>query len=170
MTVDASWPFRVEVVHSRRRSKTVGAQLRGGVLTVRVPGWMPADEAEQWADEMARRFARRHRAEGVDLAGRANRLARTHGLPAPRSVRWVDMATRWGSCTPASGEVRVATRVAGFPSWVLDYVLVHELAHLMVPDHSPEFWTLVSRYHLAERARGYLIAKSGDDPDVDDVD
>ena len=42
------------------------------------------------------------------------------------------------------------------PSWVLDYVLVHELAHLRVPGHGPKFWALVDRYPRTERARGYL--------------
>ena len=72
------------------------------------------------------------------------------------------MQSRWGSCTPADGSVRISVRLAPFPLWVLDYVLVHELAHLAVADHSPRFWALVDRYPLSERARGYLIAKSGD--------
>ena len=65
----------------------------------------------------------------------------------------------------AEGTIRISSRVAGFPAWVLDYLLVHELAHLVVGDHSPAFWEVVNRYPKAERARGYLIAKSGDDED-----
>jgi hypothetical protein len=42
------------------------------------------------------------------------------------------------------------------PDWVVDYVLLHELVHLVVPSHSAKFWALVGRYPRAERARGYL--------------
>jgi predicted metal-dependent hydrolase len=42
------------------------------------------------------------------------------------------------------------------PDWVLDYVLLHELAHLVVPSHNSLFWNLVARYPRAERARGFL--------------
>ena len=65
---------------------------------------------------------------------------------------------RYGSCTPATATIRISTRVAQMPLWVLDYVLVHELAHLLEANHSPRFWELVARYPLSERARGYLIA------------
>ncbi|MEY2996374.1 MAG: hypothetical protein RLZZ39_1199, partial [Actinomycetota bacterium] len=69
----------------------------------------------------------------------------------------------WGLCTPLTGEVKISSRLVGAPNWVLDYVIVHELAHLVVDDHGPDFWHVVNRYPRAERAIGYLIAKSGDD-------
>jgi predicted metal-dependent hydrolase len=42
------------------------------------------------------------------------------------------------------------------PGYVVDYVLLHELAHLLVPDHGPDFWALLEAYPRTERARGYL--------------
>jgi predicted metal-dependent hydrolase len=48
--------------------------------------------------------------------------------------------------------------VARFPDWVLDFVLLHEMAHLVHSDHGPAFRELLDRYPLAERARGYLLA------------
>ena len=63
------------------------------------------------------------------------------------------------------GTIRLSDRLAPWPPWVRDYVLVHELAHLAVPDHSPAFWRLVDRYPLSERARGFLIAKGMEEDD-----
>lgn len=157
--------MRVEVVRSARRRKTVQAFLRGDVVTVHVPASMSkADEAKA-VDELVGRLLRRHRSHRVDVEERARALADRYGLPRAAGVRWVDnQQARWGSCSPESGVIRVSNRLADLPRWVLDYVLVHELAHLIHADHSPAFWALVSRYPRAERARGYLMAK-GVEPD-----
>jgi predicted metal-dependent hydrolase len=152
----------VEIVRSARRRRTVGAQVKQGVLVVTVPSWMSHADAERHAQEFRRRFAKRLAAGAVDLHRRAAELAAAHGLPTPADIAWREMRSRWGSCTPGTGQIRIATAVAGFPPWVLDYVIVHELAHLLEANHSSRFWALVARYPRAERARGYLIAKSGD--------
>jgi len=162
-TVEPGTPFRVEVRRSARRTRSVGANLIGDVLQITVPTWMSKSEEAHWVGEMSRRYFRRHTAAGIDLFDRAVALARRYDMPKPRSVRWVDMDGRWGSCTPSTGAIRVSRRVALFPPWVLDYVLVHEVAHLEVLDHNAAFWRLVARYPKSERAIGYLIAKSGDD-------
>ena len=156
----SSAPFTVEIVRSSRRTRTVGASMVDGVLRVVVPTWMSRADEQRWAEEMTRRYQRKNTTVGIDLLSRAVTLARRHDLPKPRTVRWVDMRTRWGSCTPADGSIRIDRRLGAFPPWVLDYVLVHELAHLEVLDHGPAFWKLVARYHQAERAIGYLMAKS----------
>ncbi len=69
------------------------------------------------------------------------------------------MTTRWASCSPGSGEIRVSEALREVPSYVLDYVVVHELAHLVVPGgHPPQFWEVVRRFPRTERAMGYLEA------------
>ncbi len=157
-------PFVVTIERSARRKRTVGAQLVGGVLTVVVPTWMSRAEQDHWVDVMSGRFRRKMSADRVDLADRALTLSRRYDLARVREIRWSDdMLKRWGSCTPSTGVIRISTRLARFPDWVIDYVIVHELAHLEVNDHSLMFWNLVHRYPTAERAIGYLIAKSGDD-------
>lgn len=162
-------PFRIEVVRSARRTRTASARLVGGVLVVRVPAALSSDEEADLVARLARRVARRQRSEAVDLDARARLLARRLDLPVPGRVRWVDnQHTRWGSCTPSAGDIRISSRLASMPRWVLDYVLVHELAHLAVADHSPAFWALVARYERAERARGFLMAKGLEDDDRED--
>ena len=163
-TDDDVAPFTVEVVRSAQRKRTVGAELRGGVLIVRVPQWMSRAEESHWVDKMSASFRRKLSSDRIDLPRRAAALARRHELPHPRDIRWADdMTTRWGSCTYTTGTVRISNRLAAFPDWVVDYVIVHELCHLEVRGHGPDFWKLVHRYPKAERAIGYLIAKAGDD-------
>ena len=161
-------PFVVEVTRSTRRRKTVGAHLVGGVLRIALPSWMSRAEEAHWIREMSGRFERKMSADRLRLDERAATLARRHDLRVPVTIRWAnDMRSRWGSCTPSQGTIRISTRLATFPDWVIDYVIVHELAHLDVLGHNAEFWQLVYRYPKAERAIGYLIAKSGDGDDVD---
>jgi predicted metal-dependent hydrolase len=160
----------VEVVRSRRRRKTVEAQVVDGVIRVSVPAVMSkADEAVYVADVVAK-LERKYQSRHVDLEARAEQLARRHRLPRARSVRWSDnQRSRWGSCSITSAEIRISTRLADLPSWVLDYVLVHELAHLVEARHGPAFDALVARYPRAERAIGYLLAKDLHDEPVDDA-
>ena len=158
--------MEVEVVRSARRRKTVHARLVDGVLHVAIPSWMSKAEEARHVANMVGRFERRTATEAIDLAARAEVLAARHGLPHPSSIKWVDnQESQWGSCTPAHSTIRISSRLAAYPSWVVDYVVVHELAHLVEAGHGAAFWELVNRYPKTERARGYLIAKSVDGDD-----
>lgn len=159
----------VEVVRSRRRRKTVEAQMVDGVIRVSVPATMSRAEEAAYVADLVEKLQRKYRSDHVDLEERARILSQRHGLPRARSVRWADnQRSRWGSCSVRSRDIRISTRLAGCPTWVLDYVLVHELAHLVHADHSPAFDALVARYPKAERAIGYLLAKDLDDEPLDD--
>ncbi len=162
--------MEIELVRGTRRRKHVEAVLIGDRLRVSFPRWMSLAEAGEVAHELADRMRRRVDPSYIDVAARTRRLARDYGMPRPREVRWSDQQTsRWGSCTPDDRSIRVSSRLAAFPAWVLDYVLVHELAHFLVPHHGPAHDELVNRYPYAERARGFLIAKDLD-PDTEHPD
>ncbi|MFB9620767.1 M48 metallopeptidase family protein [Brooklawnia cerclae] len=169
LTLPASLPpgvSRVEVRRSARRRKTVSARVEGDTAVLLLPDGMSRADEQRWVTTMVARLAsRRHRAPGSDdeLAARAAIVARRHLEPAvgqalrPTSVRWVTtMNQRWASCSTDAGTIRVSHRLQQMPDWVLDYVLAHELVHLLVPDHGPRFQELLAHYPQAERARGYL--------------
>ena len=155
----------VVVIRSARRRRTVSAQRRGGAIEIRLPAGMSSAEEATWIERMIRRMRRRPAPGDADLMLKAQQLSSRYfaGELKPSSVRWSDQqSTRWGSCSVDVGSIRLSSRMLDFPAWVVDYVLVHELAHLRYRSHGPRFWSLVARYPLAERARGYLIAKGGE--------
>jgi predicted metal-dependent hydrolase len=175
-------PPNVEVRRSARRRRTVSAYRDGDKTVVMVPSRLSKAEEEQWVATILERLAereRRRRPSDEALMERARELSRRYmdGVPDPVSVRWVaNQRTRWGSCTPDDGTIRLSTRLRGMPGWVVDYVIIHELAHLLVPGHGPDFWNLVARYPKSERARGFLegVAAAahlpGEDAEDDDVE
>jgi predicted metal-dependent hydrolase len=155
----------VEVRRSQRRRRTVSAYRDGERVVVLIPDRFSRAEETEWVERMlARLAAREERIQRTDteLSLRARRLTSRYlsdyaHRVTPASVRWVkNQNGRWGSCTPDDGTIRISHRIQEMPDWVIDYVLLHELAHLVVPSHSARFWDLVNRYPKAERARGYL--------------
>ena len=152
----------VEVRRSRRRRRTVSAYREGGRTVVLIPASFSAAEEERWVERMLVRLDagdRRRDATDETLSARAAHLSRRYlgGHARPTSVRWVStMGRRWGSCTPAEGTIRVSDRLRDVPEYVLDYVLLHELAHLLVAGHGKSFWRLLASYPRLDRARGFL--------------
>ena len=164
--------MEIELVRGTRRRKHVEAELVGDRLRVSFPRWMSLADAQEAAEELAERMRRRIDPARIDVAARARRLAREYGLPRPE-----DACSGRRTSASAGDRARRTTRrsasrrrLAAFPSWVLDYVLVHELAHLLVEHHGPAHDELVNRFPLAERARGFLIAKDLDPDDLDECD
>jgi predicted metal-dependent hydrolase len=155
-------PPAVEVVRSARRRRTISAERVGDRIVVHVPARMSRAEEAEWVTRMVRRILagerRRHRSDD-DLLARAVRLSATYldGRAQPAAVRWVDnQQQRWGSCTPSDRTIRLSRRLASMPDYVVDYVLLHELAHLIEPGHGPAFAALMAPFPTLERAEGYL--------------
>lgn len=155
----------VEVRRSRRRRRTVQAYVDDSTVVVLIPASFSRAEERRHVEDMVAKLSAaqaartRHRGTDVALARRAEELSNDHlgGHAKPSSVRWASNQTRrWGSCTPGTGTIRLSTRLQGMPSHVIDYVLLHELAHLIEPSHSDRFWALVGRFPRSERARGFL--------------
>ncbi|GAA0627686.1 M48 family metallopeptidase [Sporichthya brevicatena] len=153
---------QVEVRRSTRRRSTVSAYREDGRTVVLIPARMSRADERYWVETMLARLQAqeaRGRPSDAELMTRARELSNRYlgGSAVPTSVRWADnQVNRWGSCTPIDATIRLSTRLQGMPRYVVDYVLLHELAHLLVPDHSAAFWKLLEPYPRTERARGYL--------------
>lgn len=156
----------VEVRRSTRRRSTVSARVESGRIVLQMPATLRIAEEQHWVDSMVERVGAKRARPGrsdAELLRRAETVAARYLEPvvgqrlAPGSVRWVtNMNRRWASCSTDSGAIRVSHRLQQMPEYVLDYVLVHELIHLVEPGHNKRFHALLAAYPLAERAEGFL--------------
>jgi predicted metal-dependent hydrolase len=178
--VDGPLNERVEVRRSRRRTSTVSAYRDGDRTIVSIPARFSRAQEREWVVRMLARLAdkeNRRRPSDDGLARRAAELSVKYlgGRARPSSVRWSSrQGRRWGSCTLPEGSIRISTRVRGMPEWVIDYVLLHELAHTLHAGHGPEFWEILDAYPRTERARGFLegvsFSRDASAPDDDDAE
>jgi predicted metal-dependent hydrolase len=152
----------VEVRVSTRRRKTSEARWESGRIVVSLPAHLDVESRQKTTDWLVDRLMSRHRLQSsvgdAELLVRANMLSERYALGAyPASVRWVtNQKARWGSCSYHSKEIRISHRLRVVPQWVLDSVLVHELAHLRHPDHSPAFHRLAGAYPRHQEAASFL--------------
>ncbi|MBM6623292.1 M48 family metallopeptidase [Micrococcaceae bacterium RIT802] len=162
----------VRVLRSRRRRRTVSGVWKNGAAVISVPAALSLRQEDEWIERMVPDIlARRAKAlsrfgENADdeLMQRAGMLNRKYldGRAEPLSVRWVqNQTTRWGSASPGSGAIRLNHQLQRMPGWVQDYILVHELAHLIADDgHGPQFKALEGRYGRRAEAKAYLSGVS----------
>ena len=155
---------RLEVRRSARRRKSIAVHREGDTIVVSAPMWMSQAEVERHAQELVQRLQRRERAPAsdTDLLTRALwlRLEFLPEAPEPASVRWMTMTTRWGSCTTLDRSIRIAESLRRAPQYVIDAVIVHELAHLVEADHGTGFRRLIARYPENSRADAFLAGMS----------
>ena len=155
-------PDGVEVRRSTRLRRSVTAYGEDGRTVVVVPQRMSRADIAPYVEELVGRLAereRRGRRTDDQLEARAAQLSRRHleGRAVPTSVRWVtNQRRRWGSCTPADGTIRLSERLVPMPEYVVDYVLLHELVHLLVADHGPDFEACMRGYPRLLEARAFL--------------
>ncbi len=174
--VPAAIPLRtpdgapVEVRRSARRRRTVAAFWENGTAVVAIPASFTRAQEHEWVHRMLEKLrlqgtrgnrsaGRRQPRNDEDLALHAAALSAKYlgGRAVPSSVRWVsNQNSRWGSATPSEGTIRLSDKLRPMPQWVIDYVLLHELAHLLVAGHNAAFWRLLQAYPETERAKAFL--------------
>ena len=156
----------IEIRRSARRKRTVAAQREGDKTIILAPQRISDKELESIVHSLVTRLDKRQLLQRSDdeLERRAHELVvqyldTTLSLlrPAGVSLRWVtNQNSRWGSCTPMEGTIRISHRLQGVPDYVLDAVIMHELIHLIEPGHNDNFYAYMHRYPKHELAKAFL--------------
>ena len=157
---------KVEVKRSKRAKRNVTAYRDNDKTVVTVPIRMAKRDIDAYVVELVNRLDDRDERDSsqVALEQRARALSRkylgqdlfeTHKVPV--KIRWVvNQNSRWGSCTPDEGTIRLSHRMQRMPGYVIDSVIVHELIHLLITDHGPAFYELMNKFPQHEKAKTYL--------------
>jgi predicted metal-dependent hydrolase len=155
------------MVRDGRLKKNIHYEWNGNQVHIRAPRHIPERQLDEHVAEIVKKIkgkrARVRARADEELEAIAHKINKKYfgGEVEWHSIRWVsNMRKRLGSCTsggPTDGDIRVSDRIKGWPSWVVEYVIAHELAHRQHPNHSKEFWAYVSRYPKTERARGFVM-------------
>jgi predicted metal-dependent hydrolase len=141
-------PTRVDVIEEQQRKLRARVDESSSKLLIRIPSGASASVPvvlESWLRELAR--------QEIELVV-TNQSRRMQVRPGALTIR--DQRTRWGSCSNR-GTLSFNWRLVMVPPTVMEYVVIHELAHLSVPNHSAQFWSLVAHYYPAfKEARSWL--------------
>jgi len=169
--------MKVEIKRSRRRKRTISAKLDGDIMYVYAPVDTPEKELYKIIKNFEKRFARRNLKRKLNkehnLREVFNKLNKIYfdGKIRIKSIEYVtNQQKRCGSCNYKKKTIRISHYLDHMPEWVRDYVIIHEMAHILEPNHSKAFWDIVYRYKLVERARGFLIAKGMEDNQKSDIE
>ncbi len=169
--------MEIKIIRSGKRKRTISARLEGDVMQVQAPADIPEKKLADVIKGFQKRFENRARRKelnrGETLNDIFNRLNERYfaGSLRVNSIEYVtNQEKKFGCCNYNSRTIRISHRLAGMPDWVRDYVIVHEMAHLLEPNHSKSFWNIAYRYQLAERARGFLMAVGMEKENESDIE
>lgn len=150
------------VIRKERRRRSISAFRQGGVIEIHIPAKMSRRQEIEIIPEMISMVLRREsrsRKTDLQLFQMGTELMLEY-LPdfdvQPASINWRSMSERWGSCTTVDRTIRISDRLVGSPTYVLNYIIFHELIHLKVPNHDSDFYNYLSRYADAAKAEAFL--------------
>jgi len=150
----------VKIIRSKRRYKSAGARIKNNVVEIRVPFWLSRAKTKIVANHfLAKMKKKRKKQSDHFLQRRASRLIEKYfdNKIKDFSIIWSSRLTStFGLCSPSKREIKISSRLKQSPSWVIDYLIIHELAHFLVSAHNKQFWSLVNRYLKTKQAKSFL--------------
>ena len=159
--------MEVKINFSRKRIRTIGARMVGDTMHINAPAGIPQERLQRVIDKFKIRFEKQKLRQELNktpetLQEIAQRLNNQYfsGKLEIKSIEYsVNQDRIFGICNHRTKNIKISYRLKEMPDWVRNYVIIHELAHIIEPNHGENFWNIVNRYSLSERARGYLLAK-----------
>lgn len=150
----------IRVRRSARRKKTISVSKEVDIFVLSTPARYSVENNIRSLTQLLNRLAARDHSSASDLVGLADEMSQRYfgGRLRPQSIRWVtnQNVSRWASTTTSTGDIRISHRLQSVPRWVLETVVVHELAHLQIGPHSAEFHALADRHPRQSEAKLYL--------------
>lgn len=157
---------RIKVRKSKRRKRTISAKLINNEIIVYAPHNVADIELNRAIAKFVKSFEKRalkkemSEARELDVIfSKLNNQFFDNRLKIESIEYSVNQNLIYGCCNYRMKRIKISHRIAKMPIWVKEYVLMHEMAHLLEPNHSKRFWDIVNQYKFSERARGFLIAK-----------
>lgn len=171
------YKMEVKVNYSNKRLRTVSGRLINGCLRISAPAVIPRERLDKIIDKLKLRFERKKIKEELnkerplfEIADKLNKRYFSGKLKINSIEYTANQNSRFGCCNYRDARILISHRLSRVPEWVRDSVIIHEMAHLIEPNHGPAFWDIVSRYELTERAKGYLMAVGLDNENEQDVE
>lgn len=168
--------MEVKVKRSPRRKKTISARLIGGVMHVLAPHHLPENKLQESISKLKDRLLKKEQKKELDSKASLYEIAEKLNqkyFGGQIKIGSIEYSTKqksvFGNCSTRRGAIRLSHRLASMPGFVRDYVIIHEMCHIIHPNHKKDFKDLVARYELAERARGFLMAKGFEMNDESEV-
>lgn len=153
--------METRIIRDKRRKRSLAFTIAANTLTIHVPVRLSENRLNSHVEEIKMRIEKENQQRIRSLRQRMEKLNREYfqGRLKVKSISFSKrQKLRFGSCSPKENTIRLSHQLLTAPTFVLNYVIVHELAHLLEANHSSKFWDLVYRYPHTERARGYLLA------------
>lgn len=152
------------VVRSGRRKRSIQAFRQNGSIEIHIPDRLTRKQELELIPEMIQMVldreakSRKSDDELMSLASEilAELLTDFDGEERPKAITWRSMRERWGSCTTVDRTIRISDRLNTAPLYALRHVIFHELIHLRVADHGPEFQAFLARDPDGARAESFL--------------
>lgn len=153
--------YRLRIREKDRKS--AGGKLHPDrTIELSLPRGLPAAEQSALIRKLCSRLVGRDFLPEIEK--RVHQLNAEHFGKKVETVRLKYNSSNWGSCS-SKRNINLSTRLLFAPPAVIDYVIIHELAHLVHPNHSPRFWQLVARIMPDYKQHEKWLAEHGKDCD-----